>query len=125
MAIKLISPNTLDKLRRGAEQMYRKHRDVLVDQTVTVRQDLAKELGLKTKDVKAEPVNVSSEEVLGLFNDEPSVRTVIPTVMTIVPLIDYIEALQKFKIDDSSDPTNQETQLTVDKTKKSPKPSEV
>ena len=101
MDIKLITPTMLAKLRRGAEHLFVKYREKLTTATVVVRQDIAKELGLKFKPSKSETVQVGNGfGKVGLFDDEPDLDTVESTPMTKVKLTDLIEALKKYKAQD-------------------------
>ena len=99
--MKLISPNMLNKMRRGAEHLYKKHRDSLPTATTLLTQDIAKELGLPTKDIKPSPIAVAASEPVGLFDDEETEQTVTPTAMAKVKLTDYIEALKVYETGDS------------------------
>ena len=94
--MKLISPRVLAKLRRSAEGQYRKKRDTLTTATVNIRQDIAQELGLPTKNIKPEPIRVAQEDPVGLFDDEPEPEMVTPTAHANVLLTDFIEALKSY-----------------------------
>ena len=94
----MISENTLCKMRRGAEHLFKKYKDTLGDATVVIKQDVAKELGISVKDVKATPVPAVPTGGLGLFDDEPTEEMVTPDVMAKVKLTDYIKALQAYKV---------------------------
>lgn len=94
----MISENTLAKLRRGAEHLFRKYKDSLSEATVTIKQEVAKELGIAVKEVQATPVPAVPESFLGLFDDEPNSEMVTPDVMVNVKLTDYIKALQSYKV---------------------------
>ena len=104
--MKLISPNMLAKLRRGAEQEFLKHRDSLMTATALIKCDMAKELGIPFKAPKVEPVLVAGAESIGLFDDEPESKTVMPTAMVRVKLTDYIDALKKYKPDGPANPNS-------------------
>lgn len=95
----LLSPNVLAKLRRGAEQLFRKHRDSLADKRITVKATIAKELGIPHNTADTSPVAVSNgldQSKAGLFPDEPKAKMVAPTAMASVLLSDYIAALKKY-----------------------------
>lgn len=92
--MKLISPRMLEKMKRGAEQLYKKHRESLSTATTVIRQDIAKELGLNFTETKPVVTPANDKGVVGLFKDEPKAAPVVRTPMIRVKLTDYIEALQ-------------------------------
>ena len=89
----IIGPKTLSKMRRGAEKLYISNREKLTVATVTVRKDIASEIGLK---FNATTATTKPVEKLGLFDDEPEVFFAEPTPMVVVKLTEYIEALKNF-----------------------------
>jgi hypothetical protein len=84
----------LEKMRRGAERLYVKHRESLATATVVLRQDIAKELGLKFTETKPVESNAGNSEPIGLFEDEPTAEKIVRTPHIRVKLTDYIAALK-------------------------------
>lgn len=99
--MKLISDNLLGKLRRGAEKLYQKHQNNLIDKELTIRQDIAEELGLEHSGLKPEPIEIG--EKIGLFDDEAKPEVEMPMVMARVKLSDYIEALKNYGTEETDD----------------------
>jgi Fe-S-cluster formation regulator IscX/YfhJ len=101
--MKLISKTMLSSLRRGAEQMYVKHRERLPDATTVIKQAIAEELGIDHANLDPQAVALSTDEKIGLFDDEDegkNVKKVTPTAMACVKLVDYIKALQDYQTDE-------------------------
>jgi hypothetical protein len=96
MKIEILTAATLEKMRRGAEHLCRKYKERLPDALITIRHDVAKELGLEVADCKPKPIKVAGTESVGIFDDEPPEETVLPDAMSRVKLVDYVSALQSY-----------------------------
>ena len=92
-----ISEATLFTLRRGAEQLVRKYADQLADKEIVMAQEVAKDLGILAVEHNPGKVPAVPQNLIGVFDDEPTEDLVVPQVMTKVKLVDYVNALKSFK----------------------------